>query len=79
MAKSKAKSPPKKNPKKTPEKVVLTKPLVYKKVKSILISQPKPETEKNPYSELANKHHVKIEFRQFILIEPILGKDFRKF
>ncbi|HXH18601.1 MAG TPA: hypothetical protein VNJ07_05915, partial [Chitinophagales bacterium] len=48
-------------------------------MRSILISQPKPETEKNPYSELASKYNVKIDFRPFIKIEGIPGKDFRKF
>lgn len=52
---------------------------VYRKVKSILISQPKPETDKNPYSELAQKYKVKIEFRPFIQIEGIPAKEFRKF
>lgn len=75
MVKSKAKSPPKT----VPEKVSATQPPAYRKVKSILISQPKPETEKNPYSELANKYKVRIDFRPFIRIEPIAGKDFRKF
>ena len=82
MAKSKAKSSPKKTPKKviiTPKKVIVTKRPFLKKVKSILISQPKPEIEKNPYSDLAAKYKVKIDFRPFILIEPIPGKDFRKF
>ena len=75
MVKSKAKS----SPKKTPEKVIVTKSPVLKKVKSILISQPNPETEKNPYSELSNKYRVKIDFRPFIRIEAIAGKDFRKY
>ncbi len=57
--------------------LVTDKP-VYKKVKTILISQPKPETDKNPYAELAIKHKVKLEFRPFIQVEPILAKDFRK-
>ncbi|MDZ4844822.1 MAG: uroporphyrinogen-III synthase [Chitinophagales bacterium] len=79
MVKLKAKSPKKTIPVKV---VAPAKPAVkiaYRKVKTILISQPKPETEKNPYSELAAKYNVKIEFRQFIQIEPIPAKDFRKF
>ena len=47
-------------------------------VKTILISQPKPENDKNPYSELAKKHKLKIDFRPFINIEGIPAKDFRK-
>ncbi|HEX4888479.1 MAG TPA: uroporphyrinogen-III synthase [Luteibaculaceae bacterium] len=48
------------------------------KVKSILISQPKPTTEKSPYFDLAKKHNIKIDFRSFIHVEGIDAKDFRK-
>jgi len=48
------------------------------KVKTILVTQPKPELEKNPYSELAKKCAVKIDFREFIKIEGIAAADFRK-
>ncbi len=48
------------------------------KVKSILVTQPKPETEKSPYFDLAKKFGVKIDFRPFIQVEPIVANDFRK-
>ena len=49
------------------------------KIKSILISQPKPsETEKNPYVEIGKKHNVKVEFRKLFKVEGIAAKDFRK-
>jgi len=48
------------------------------KVKTILVSQPKPETEKSPYLELAKKCNVKVDFREFIHIEGVSAKDFRK-
>lgn len=48
------------------------------RVKTILISQPKPESDKNPYLELARKHNLKIDFRQFIKIEPVPARDFRQ-
>ena len=48
------------------------------KVKTILVTQPKPETEKNPYFDLAKKFNVKIDFQPFIQIEGIPAKDFRK-
>ena len=48
------------------------------KVKSILVTQPKPETDKSPYYDLAKKCNVKIDFRPFIHVEPIAAKDFRK-
>ena len=48
------------------------------KIKSILVSQPKPETEKSPYFDLAKKCTVKIDFRPFIHVEGIPSKEFRK-
>ena len=48
------------------------------KIKRILVSQPAPETEKNPYSELAEKHGVAFEFRQFIRVQGVSARDFRK-
>lgn len=48
------------------------------KVKSILVTQPKPESEKSPYHDLAKKYNLKIDFRPFIHIEGIPAKDFRK-
>lgn len=48
------------------------------KVKNILVTQQKPETEKNPYAELAKKFNVKIEFKPFIHVEPIHAQAFRK-
>jgi uroporphyrinogen-III synthase len=48
------------------------------KVKTILVTQPKPETEKSPYFDLAKKFNLKIDFRTFVQIEPISAIDFRK-
>jgi uroporphyrinogen-III synthase len=48
------------------------------KIKTILISQPKPENDKDPYLVLAKKNKLAIEFRQLIKIEPLSAKDFRK-
>jgi uroporphyrinogen-III synthase len=47
------------------------------KVKTILVSQPRPESEKSPYLELARKYNLKMDFRQFITIEGVPAKDFR--
>ncbi len=47
-------------------------------VQSILVSQPEPNTQSNPYSELARKYQIKIDFRPFIEIQPITAKDFRR-
>ena len=49
-----------------------------KKVKKILITQPKPEGIKSPYYDLANKHGVTLEFHPFIVVEGIPAKEFRK-
>lgn len=48
------------------------------RIKKILVSQPKPTTEKSPYFELADKYNLKIDFRQFIEIEGISVKEFRQ-
>jgi uroporphyrinogen-III synthase len=48
------------------------------KVKSILVTQPKPETEKSPYFDLAKKFNIKIDFREFIHVEGIPASEFRK-
>ncbi|WP_068475635.1 uroporphyrinogen-III synthase [Saccharicrinis aurantiacus] len=47
------------------------------KIKRILVSQPKPQTEKSPYFELAEKNNVKIDFRPFIQVESVPTKEFR--
>ena len=43
----------------------------------ILISQPRPQTEKSPYFELEKKYGVEMVFRPFIKVEPMEPKDFR--
>jgi uroporphyrinogen-III synthase len=48
------------------------------KVKTILVTQPKPESDKSPYHDLAKKYSLKIDFREFIHVEGIPAKDFRK-
>ena len=44
----------------------------------ILVSQPKPQTEKSPYFEVAQKYKIELVFRPFIKIEPMTAKDFRQ-
>lgn len=48
------------------------------KVNSVLITQPRPETEKSPYFELAKKYNLTLSFHPFIRVEGLSGKDFRK-
>ncbi len=47
------------------------------KLKSVLVSQPKPETEKSPYFDLADNCKVKVDFRPFIHVEGVPAKEFR--
>lgn len=49
-----------------------------KKVKSILVTLPKPENEKSPYFTLAQKYNLKLDFRAFIHVEGVSGRDVRK-
>jgi uroporphyrinogen-III synthase len=48
------------------------------RIKKILVSQPKPESDKSPYFELAEKNNVKIDFRPFIQVEGVSVKEVRK-
>lgn len=44
----------------------------------ILITQPKPESEKSPYFELARKYNIELTFHPFIRLEPIPAREFRR-
>ena len=48
------------------------------KVKSILISQPKPELKNSPYNSIAKKWKVKIDFRPFIHVEGKTSREVRQ-
>lgn len=48
------------------------------KVRTILISQPQPNTGKSPYLELADSNNLKIDFRPFIQVEGVTAKEFRQ-
>lgn len=49
-----------------------------KPVKSILISQPKPDLGKSPYIDLAQQFKIKLDWRPFTHVEGIKAADFRK-
>jgi uroporphyrinogen-III synthase len=49
-----------------------------KAIQKILITQPKPESEKSPYFELSRKYSVNLDFHPFIRLEGIPARDFRK-
>lgn len=46
------------------------------KIKSILVSQPAPN-ESSPYTEIARKAKIKIDFRPFIHVAPVDAKELR--
>ena len=47
-------------------------------IKTILVSQPKPEGDKSPYFDLAENYKLKIDFRPFIHVEGIDAQEFRQ-
>lgn len=47
------------------------------KVKKILISQPKPASDKSPYFDIEQKFGAEVVFRPFIVTEGVSAKDFR--
>ena len=47
-------------------------------IKKILVSQPKPTSEKSPYFEIEAKEKVNFTFHPFIKIEGLSARDFRQ-
>ena len=75
----------KSSPKNDKKIVVETKPLPeiinpdkLKPVKSILISQPKPESGKSPYIDISEQYKIKVDYRPFTHVEGIKAPEFRK-
>ena len=60
------------------ESTTSAKASVTKPINTILITQPRPESEKSPYFELEKKYQVKLDFCPFIIVEGLPSKDFRK-
>ncbi|MGD0711041.1 MAG: uroporphyrinogen-III synthase [Bacteroidales bacterium] len=48
------------------------------KIKNILVSQPPPDRENDPYLELAKKYNLKIIFRKLFKIEGVPSRNFRE-
>ena len=48
------------------------------KIKKVLVSQPKPASDKSPYFDIAEKYGVEIVFRPFIKVEGVSAKEFRQ-
>ncbi|MCR5180030.1 MAG: uroporphyrinogen-III synthase [Bacteroidaceae bacterium] len=47
-------------------------------IKKILVSQPRPSSEKSPYFDIAERHNVEIVFRPFIKVEGLSAREFRQ-
>ena len=47
-------------------------------IKKILISQPRPTSEKSPYFDIAENYGVELVFRPFIKVEGLTSKEFRQ-
>ena len=48
------------------------------KVKKILVSQPRPASEKSPYFDIAARYGVEVVFRPFIKVEGLSAREFRQ-
>ncbi|PWH85687.1 uroporphyrinogen-III synthase [Brumimicrobium oceani] len=46
-------------------------------IRTILVSQPEPETNKNPYLALAENYKLQVDFRPFIHVEGVDKTEFR--
>jgi len=46
-------------------------------IKKILVSQPRPASEKSPYFDIAERFGVELVFRPFIKVEGISAREFR--
>lgn len=49
-----------------------------KSYKKVLITQPRPESDKSPYYDLARRYNIELDFHPFIRVEGIPARDFRK-
>ena len=49
-----------------------------KRITSILVTQPTPTTDVSPYFTIAEKYGIKVDFREFIQVDAVSYKDFRK-
>lgn len=49
-----------------------------KRIRSILVTQPKPTNDVSPYFAIAEKYGIQVDFREFIDVQPVSYKDFRR-
>jgi uroporphyrinogen-III synthase len=59
-------------------KIVAKSVTTKKAIKKILISQPRPESEKSPYFDLERKFLVELVFKPFIKLEGLSAREFRR-
>lgn len=59
-------------------KIVAKSVTTKKAIKKILISQPRPESEKSPYFDLERKFQVELVFKPFIKLEGLSAREFRR-
>jgi uroporphyrinogen-III synthase len=55
-----------------------TNSAIAKAAMRILVSQPRPESEKSPYFDLERKYNVELVFTPFIKLEGIPAREFRR-
>lgn len=48
------------------------------KVNKVLVSQPKPSSDKSPYYEIGERYGIDLIFRPFIKVEGLTAKEFRQ-
>ena len=48
------------------------------KVKTVLVSQPEPSSERSPYNRLKDKYKLTIDFIPFIFVEGVKAKEVRQ-
>ena len=60
------------------ERAIKTNGKKEQSVNRVLITQPKPLTDKSPYYDLAKKYGLEIDFHPFIMVDGIEGREFRK-
>ena len=49
-----------------------------KRISSILVTQPRPTNDVSPYFTIAEKYGIQVDFREFIDVQPVSYKDFRR-
>lgn len=48
------------------------------RISTVLVTQPKPANDVSPYFAIADKYGIRVDFREFIEVQPVSYKDFRR-